>query len=112
MFASLRRCQQVASTATASLKQHPRPAYFIQRNSNGNLPVYTDIRNAGSRHLVEIRNVEGDAATLAKEISLSLFEPDTYEAQKLKVRTNHQHVIVSGGRWKQEVLEWLKTKGF
>ena len=34
--------------------------YFIQRNSKGSIPVYTDIRNAGTRYLVLVRNVEGN----------------------------------------------------
>lgn len=43
--------------ATATVVRHP---YFIQRNSRGSIPVYTDVRNAGSRYLVLIRNVEGN----------------------------------------------------
>ena len=35
-------------------------AYYVPRNSRGNLPVYSDIKNAGSRPLVHIRNVEGN----------------------------------------------------
>ena len=38
----------------------PQPSYSIQRNSRGSIPVYTDVRNAGSRHLVLIRNIEGN----------------------------------------------------
>ena len=36
--------------------------YFVPRNGQGSLPVYTDIRNAGSRRLVLVRNVEGDVS--------------------------------------------------
>ena len=46
------------TTPTPTLK-HVQRAYFVRRNSNGNLPVYTDIRNGGTRYLVLIRNVEG-----------------------------------------------------
>lgn len=35
--------------------------YYVPRNTNGNLPVYTDIRNGGTRYMVMIRNVDGDA---------------------------------------------------
>ena len=35
--------------------------YIVPRNGQGSLPVYTDIRNAGSRYLVLVRNIEGDA---------------------------------------------------
>lgn len=41
----------------ATVVRHP---YFIQRNSRGSIPVYTDVRNAGGRYLVLIRNVEGN----------------------------------------------------
>jgi hypothetical protein len=44
------------STAPTAVR-HP---YFIQRNSRGSVPVYTDVRNAGTRYLVLIRNVEGN----------------------------------------------------
>lgn len=34
--------------------------YRVRRNSHGSVPVYTDIRNGGTRYLVQIRNVEGN----------------------------------------------------
>jgi len=40
--------------------QNPSLPYSIQRNSRGSIPVYTDIRNAGTRYLLLIRNVEGN----------------------------------------------------
>ncbi|KAJ2916866.1 hypothetical protein MD484_g3560, partial [Candolleomyces efflorescens] len=86
--------------------------FFVPRNSNGNLPVYTDIRNGGTRILVSIRNVDGNAGVLAEELASTLFSPTSREAQRLKIKTNHNHVVISGGRWKQEVVEWLKAKGF
>ncbi|EAU88353.1 hypothetical protein CC1G_05119 [Coprinopsis cinerea okayama7 len=112
MFRSTLRCcqQALASASTPAARQ--QPAYFVQRNANGNLPVYTDVRNAGSRILVQIRNVDGSVEALAKELSESLFEPGTREARKLAVRTKHQHIVIAGGRWKQEVVEWLKARGF
>ena len=38
-----------------------RYPFFVPRNSRGSLPVYTDIKNNGTRQLVLIRNVEGNA---------------------------------------------------
>jgi Mitochondrial large subunit ribosomal protein (Img2) len=38
-----------------------RLPYHVIRNSRGSLPVYSDIRNAGTRYLVQVRNIEGDA---------------------------------------------------
>ncbi|KAF9483835.1 hypothetical protein BDN70DRAFT_873217 [Pholiota conissans] len=98
-----------AKTAATNLKLE----YFVPRNTNGNLPVYTDVRNAGSRHLVLIRNVEGNLNALAKDLSQSLFEAESYEVSRLKIQFNQsKHLIISGGRWKDEVTHWLKNKGF
>jgi hypothetical protein len=61
--------QQIAVTTRArvpnSKPQLPSPnlvryAYYVPRNSRGALPVYSDIRNNGTRILVLIRNVEGN----------------------------------------------------
>ncbi len=64
-----------SSTPTAPASAQSRPSlssvrdkkreYFVPRNTRGNLPVYTDVRNAGSRHLVLIRNIEGNATVRA-----------------------------------------------
>lgn len=65
--------QSAAATAAASTRQitpsllfdtskhatDVRYPYFIRRNSRGSLPVYTDIRNGGTRYLISIRNVQG-----------------------------------------------------
>jgi large subunit ribosomal protein L49 len=42
-------------------RPHKGPRYVVPRNANGNLPVYTDIRDSGSRDLTLIRNVQGEA---------------------------------------------------
>jgi large subunit ribosomal protein L49 len=52
------------------------------------------------------------AQELAKDLKESLFEAGSEAARRMKVRTNQQHIIVQGGRWSQEVQEWLKAKGF
>lgn len=44
-----------APAATKTVK------WSVPRNSLGSLPVYTDIRHNGSKHIVLIRNVDGDA---------------------------------------------------
>jgi Mitochondrial large subunit ribosomal protein (Img2) len=51
--------QTVASTWPSLSAVHS--PYFVPRNTRGNLPVYTDIRNGGTRYLVLVRNVDGDA---------------------------------------------------
>jgi len=65
MFSSLVR------TASAPLRtSYP---YFVPRNSNGSLPVYTDIRNAGTRYLVLLRNIDGDANVSLPSVPFSSF---------------------------------------
>ncbi|KAK2467040.1 hypothetical protein APHAL10511_001298 [Amanita phalloides] len=81
--------------ASALAQRSVQYPYFIPRNSRGNLPVYTDIRNAGTRYLIHIRNVDGNASLLANELRESLFT-----------------LVITGGHWKNRIMEWLKAKGF
>uniref|UniRef100_A0A8H8CNZ1 Large ribosomal subunit protein mL49 n=1 Tax=Psilocybe cubensis TaxID=181762 RepID=A0A8H8CNZ1_PSICU len=105
---------ELASTSSTLPPSKPATLpYYVPRNTRGNLPVYTDVRNAGGRHLILIRNIEGNTGLLARDISESLFEKDTYEASRLKVQiTQNKHLILSGGHWKNHVIEWLRSKGF
>ncbi|KAF9789845.1 hypothetical protein BJ322DRAFT_979385, partial [Thelephora terrestris] len=87
--------------------------YSIQRNSRGSIPVYTDVRNAGTRYLVLIRNVEGNVNALANDIKASLFPHGSPEAERLKLDIVRQrHIVLRGGKWKHRVMGWLKDKGF
>ncbi|PFH50061.1 hypothetical protein AMATHDRAFT_125960, partial [Amanita thiersii Skay4041] len=87
--------------------------YFVPRNTRGNLPVYTDIRNAGSRYITLIRNVDGNATSLAKDLAYSLFEPNSPELQRIKVDiVRGKHLVITGGDWKHQIVDWLKKKGF
>lgn len=61
-----RRYSQVAKVAPsvqaiggAKIQKVQYP-YFVPRNSLGSLPVYTDIRNGGTRYTVLIKNIQGD----------------------------------------------------
>lgn len=47
--------------AHAATTASPPLPYFVRRNTKGSIPVYTDIRNGGTRYQVLIRNVEGNA---------------------------------------------------
>lgn len=49
--------RRLISTAAPKPIRYP---YFVPRNSRGNLPVYTDVRNGGTRYLVLVRNVDGE----------------------------------------------------
>lgn len=107
---SRRLLSQVAGTPPSHVQ---RQAYFVRRNTHGALPVYTDIRNGGTRYLVQIRNVEGQVQVLANELKASLFEPDSPAAARLGVRVHERrHIIITGGRWKVDVMAWLASKGF
>ena len=64
-----------APLAAQSTPQHP---YFVPRNSRGSLPVYSDIRNGGTRYLVLVRNVHGNInVSKAPAPSLRLPRPRT-----------------------------------
>ncbi|TFK55191.1 hypothetical protein OE88DRAFT_1723577 [Heliocybe sulcata] len=110
------RCYSQAVQGTPSAQHAPMAVqypYFIPRNSRGSIPVYTDVRNAGGRFLILIRNVEGDVNALARDIRKSLLPPDAPEGQRLHVQVkSSKHLIVTGCRSKQRVVEWLQQKGF
>ncbi|KAM5539008.1 hypothetical protein V8D89_007231 [Ganoderma adspersum] len=87
--------------------------YLVRRNSKGSIPVYTDIRNGGTKYLVLIRNVEGNVNALADDLASSLFPAGSNEAERMKIHIARQsHVVLSGGRWKNDVIRWLAQKGF
>jgi len=90
-----------------------KPPYIVTRNSRGSLPVYSDIRNGGSRYLVLIRNVNGNVNALRDDLTASLFQPGSPEAARLKLSVPRSDTLVlTGGRWKHRIMEWLRLKGF
>jgi len=101
------------SQTPAVLSTPQKPAYFVPRNSHGNLPVYTDVRNNGARQFVLVRNIDGSAEVLAKDLVNSLFADGSEDRARIKIQTvRSKDLIISGGRWKNQVVEWLKAKGF
>lgn len=115
-----------------------RYPYAVSRNTRGSLPVYTDIRNH-NRYLTLIRNVEGNVdvsfhfllpslslppsdfihlpillfQALVNDISTSLFPPGSPQAERMQVQTvRSRHIVLNGGKWKNEVVEWLRARGF
>ncbi|KZP23612.1 hypothetical protein FIBSPDRAFT_858160 [Athelia psychrophila] len=105
--------QEVSSTGpqlhqpASKLVRYP---YYVPRNSQGSLPVYSDIRNNGTRILVLIRNVEGNVESLAKDITQEFAgRPD---AQRMKVLVKPRQLVLQGGYWKTDVMQWLVERGF
>jgi large subunit ribosomal protein L49 len=71
------------------------------------------VRNNGGRYLVLIRNVEGNVNALVKHLKQQLFEPGSEEAARLKIEVNQsKHLVITGGHWQKQVVEFLKQKGF
>ena len=130
------RCYSVAQEGVAAAHPQPTPTptpvrypYYVPRNSQGSLPVYSDIRNNGTRILVLIRNVEGNVEVravlcsgalisylhcilqaLAKDITQEFAaRPD---AQRMKVLVKPRQLVLQGGYWKTDVMSWLVERGF
>ncbi|GAA5873462.1 hypothetical protein JCM16303_001131 [Sporobolomyces ruberrimus] len=80
--------------------------YFIPRSQFGELPVYSDVRNGGTRVLTIIRKVHGDVSELQKDLEQFL-HPSTSSFTKPQT----QQVVIKGD-WVREVKEWLATRGF
>jgi hypothetical protein len=59
-----RQAARIGSSSSGASVTAAPPAvlspYAVSRTASGNLPVYTDVKNA-NRILVSIRNVQGDA---------------------------------------------------
>ena len=51
--------------------------------------------------------------TLRNDLASSLFEPGSDQTARLKAVIHRQDtIILTGGRWKQNVMDWLQQKGF
>ncbi|KAF9052701.1 mitochondrial large subunit ribosomal protein-domain-containing protein [Panaeolus papilionaceus] len=113
---SIPRCLRTLTVAAPEATQGSALAsypYHIPRNTKGNLPVYSDVRNNGGRYLVLVRNVEGSVEALVKNLRQNLFDPSSEEAAKLKVEIKQsKHLIITGGRWQRHIVEFLKKQGF
>jgi len=86
--------------------------YYVPRNSRGSLPVYSDIRNNGTRILVLIRNVEGNVEKLAEDVTQALLDKGSPNVTGMKVVVKSRQLVLQGGYWKNDVMEWLASKGF
>ena len=121
-----------SSTVSGPAPLSPRPPYFVPRNTRGSLPIYSDIRNGGTRYLISVRNVEGNIKVsdpvsynclslifsitpkaLADDLIRDLSNPISPESNRLKARiTRSNHLVLSGLTRKHAVLDWLVSHGF
>jgi large subunit ribosomal protein L49 len=122
------RSRFLASNATSGQAHHP--TYLVPRNTRGSLPVYSDVRNGGSRYLISIRNVEGNikvcdlaphirsplictTKALADELLRDLSDPKLTGSALIKARIiGSNHLVLGGIRRKHAVLDWLVRHGF
>ncbi|ORY04815.1 hypothetical protein K493DRAFT_296788 [Basidiobolus meristosporus CBS 931.73] len=79
--------------------------YFVKRTSGKSLPVYSDIKNGGTRFLTIVRRVEGDLDKLRQD--LSTVAPSEY----ITINRRTSQIVVKGN-YVREVRKWLTEKGF
>ncbi|KAJ7273220.1 ribosomal protein L49/IMG2 [Mycena rebaudengoi] len=89
-------------------------AYFVARNKNGHLGVYSDVRSNGAQCAILIKNITGSHSALAKDLTETLFTRNSPDASRMRVETKSDKVIINGARtaWTKNVLEWLQERGF
>ena len=77
--------------------------FEVERTHKGNLPVYTDIRNGGTRRLTVVRKIYGDVGSFKAELSKVVSNSAIEERMgRLEVSGLHS----------QKVKLWLTRLGF
>ncbi|CAK9782201.1 hypothetical protein CC85DRAFT_282214 [Cutaneotrichosporon oleaginosum] len=109
------------AAAAAPAAEHAAPAtrprtlgYLVERSTQGNLPVYSEYRNARSNRLTVVRKVSGDVGALRNDIAQYLADGhiDPLRAPpKVYIRPTSGHVEIKG-HWVEEIKEWLAMRGF
>ncbi|KAF9439192.1 hypothetical protein BGZ76_009364 [Entomortierella beljakovae] len=79
-----------AVATKAQAKPSLPKAYFVERTKSGQLPVYSEYKNAGSRHLTIIRKIQGNAGALRKDIL------STYPGAEVRLNDRNNQVILKG----------------
>jgi large subunit ribosomal protein L49 len=50
---------------------------------------------------------------LVKDLAETLFPVGSSEADRMRIQVvRSKHLVITGGRWKYKVMEWLAHKGF
>ncbi|GAA5838647.1 hypothetical protein JCM3766R1_001551 [Sporobolomyces carnicolor] len=89
-------------------REEPEPKYFVPRSQFGELPVYSDVRNGGTRVLTVIRKVHGDVTELHKDLVTTFLGATTTDSF---TKPQTQQIVIKGD-WVREVKEWLAHRGF
>ncbi|KAF9907112.1 hypothetical protein EC991_011330 [Linnemannia zychae] len=90
--------------ATSNATKLPR-TYFVERTKAGQLPVYSEFKNAGTRPLTIIRKIQGNATALKTDLLT------TYPGAEVRVNERSNQVILKG-LVMDDVRQWLTVKGF
>ncbi|KAG0257333.1 hypothetical protein BGZ95_005275 [Linnemannia exigua] len=93
-----------APAATTKTTTLPR-TYFVERTKAGQLPVYSEFKNAGTRPLTIIRKIQGNATALKTDLLT------TYPGAEIRVNERSNQVILKG-LVMDDVRQWLTVKGF
>ncbi|KAF9175786.1 hypothetical protein BGX21_002183 [Mortierella sp. AD011] len=91
-------------SSTAAKPSLPR-TYFVERTKSGQLPVYSEFKNAGSRPLTIIRKIQGNAGALRTDMLM------TYPNADIRLNERNNQVILKG-LVMDDVRQWLTAKGF
>ncbi|KAG0240736.1 mitochondrial large subunit ribosomal protein-domain-containing protein [Mortierella sp. GBAus27b] len=95
-----------APAKTASVtKPLPAKTYFVERTKSGQLPVYSEFRNAGTRELVIVRKIQGNAGALRTDFLL------TFPGAEIRVN-DRSNQLVFRDLHIDDIRQWLTIKGF
>ncbi|KAF9082391.1 hypothetical protein BGX29_009510 [Mortierella sp. GBA35] len=96
-----------ATKATSTAVKTPAlpRTYFVERTKAGQLPVYSEFKNAGTRPLTIIRKIQGNATALKTDLLT------TYPGAEIRVNERSNQVILKG-MVMDDVRQWLTIKGF
>ena len=110
-----------ADTSVTSAPMPVRYPYFVSRvGLDGmSLPVYTDVRNGGSRWLTQIRKVEGDATAFCRDLFDEFGWGDPYDKSNpyannlVRVSKNAgPKTVFLRSNVSREIKAWLESRGF
>ena len=108
-------------TSVTSAPMPVRYPYFVSRvGLDGmSLPVYTDVRNGGSRWLTQIRKVEGDATAFCRDLFDEFGWGDPYDKSNpyannlVRVSKNAgPKTVFLRSNVSREIKAWLESRGF